>query len=224
MARFLGRNRWAKAGLVLACASLVVLTLAPPLAALAGYQAEFVLQALVAMPLVALACSVLGFVRRARCGGDGRLGAGLAAVLALLGVWWGVEIASSAPTPARTLNALAATLTPGASVRDVLARVDEAQARSVGFAYVEVSGATEILDDVGFFDEARAHEWVDGLRWFSHQRHSAAELDEAARRLSAAKQLWIMGRTMPGFLAIAVDLDGDGRVSRVSRITGRSSS
>ncbi len=146
----------------------------------------------------------------------------LSPVLALLVAWWGVETASGAPTPARTLNALAASLTPGAGVRDVLARVDEA--RAVGFAYVDVSGATEVLDDEGFFHAAPAQSRVDGLRWFSHERHSAAELDEAARRLSAAKQLWIMERTMPGFLAIAVELDGDGRVSHVSRITGRSSS
>ena len=106
----------------------------------------------------------------------------------------------------------------------MLARVDEAQARAVGFVYVNVSGATEILGDEGFFDTAPAQGRVDGLKWSSHARHSAAELDEAARRLSAAKQLWIVGRTMPGFLAIAVDLDGDGRVSHVSRITGRSSS
>ena len=87
MARSLGRNRLAKAGLVLACASLVVVAAAPGVAGLAGYQAELVLHALVAMPLVALACSVLGFVRRARCGGDGRLGAAPGVVLALLGAW-----------------------------------------------------------------------------------------------------------------------------------------
>jgi len=224
MARFLGRNSWAKVGFVLACISLVILTVAPGIAGLAGYQAEFVLHALVAMPVIALAGSVLGFVRRTRYGGDGRLGAGLGVALALLGAWWGAKTASDAPTPARTLNALAAGLSPGASVRDVLARVDEAQARAVGFAYVDVSGATEVLDDAGFFDAARVQNRVDGLRWFSHERHSAVELDEAARRLSAARQLWIMGRTMPGFLAIAVDLDGDGRVSHVSRIVGRSSS
>ena len=45
----------------------------------------------------------------------------------------------------------------------MLARVDEAQARAVGFAYVDVSGATEVKDDAGFFDEARGHGWVDGL-------------------------------------------------------------
>jgi hypothetical protein len=228
MARFLGRNRWAKAGFVLACVSLVVLTVAPGIAGLAGSQAEFVLHALVAMPVVALAGSALGFVRRGRYGGDGRLGAGLGIALALLGAWWGARTASDAPTPARTLNALSASLNAGASVRDVLARVDEAQARAVGFAYVEVSGATEVLDDAGFFDAARIQNRiqsrVEGLRWFSHARHSAIELDEAARRLSAARQLWIIGRTMPGFLAIAVDLDGDGHVSHVSRIVGRSSS
>jgi hypothetical protein len=209
---------------VLACISLVVLAVAPGLAGLAGGLAEFVLHALVAVPVVALAGSVLGFVRRTRHGGDGLLGAGLGVALALLGAWWGVQAASDAPTPARTLNALAASLRPGSSVRDVLARVDEAQARAVGFAYVDVSGATELLDDAGFFDPARAQNRVDGLRWFSHERHSAVELDDAARRLSAARQLWIMGRTMPGFLAVAVDLDGEGRVARVSRIVGRSSS
>jgi len=112
-------------------------------------------------------------------------------------------------------------LMPGMSVQVVLERLDALYAQHPRrWTYIRVWGTTQEfrLEDV--HKAAQTPDPVGGVTWYGSTSRTPTELEEHAKDLAKARQIWFTFRTGIGYLQFFVVLDNGGRVQTISNVTG----